>query len=227
MYAGWLCRNLIDRPLGVAVSSGIRERESGENVNPHLPCRAGSGAAVGLEPLEDRRLLAAFFFSFSDGDVGFAFSSGPHLPPAPVSSLPSQNLGLPHQDLALPAQPLTLPNSTPEPPKPDFHVRGFYSGTISIPGLGNSTTIALSITRQRRGTISATLSIPTFGRSVSATVPITFEGSRRFSTTIVRGSDSAALTVRLNRDNSLTGQLTSTIGGLNFNGTLSMARLSA
>ena len=179
-------------------------------------------APVLAEPLEPRTLFSSssiFFLSFSGGE----FPDNPFALPAQDLALPQPAIALPRENLALPHQSLTLP--TPVAP-PTINLLGFYAGRASITGLG-STPLALSITRQHKGTISGTLTLPAFGKTISATVPVTFAASRHFSATLIQNGDSATITARLNRDNTLTGSFSATTQNQHFEGTFSLARVHA
>jgi hypothetical protein len=173
-----------------------------------------------MQSLEPRRLFSSSFFpSFNGG--GFFEPNPLALPlenlslPQPASALPEQNLALPHESLALPVPTVSS----------NFNIRGFYVGKATIEGLG-TTPLALSITRQHRGSISGTLTLPAFGRSVSGTVPLAFMGNRRFSATLIQNGNSAQVTARRNRDNTLTGQFSATTSAQHFSGSFSLTRVS-
>ena len=171
---------------------------------------------VVVQPLEERRMFSFVFISFGG------------------APLPDNDFGLPLQDLALPAQAASLPHQALALPTPfspvvtpfsDFNVKGSFHGSATLTGFG-STSLDLTITRQRRGNISGTLTFPTFGKTISGTVPITFTGNRRFSTTIVQNGDSATLVARLKRDNTVKGEFAVSALGQKLSGTFAMAKIS-
>lgn len=187
-----------------------------------MNAKSAPRARVLAEPLEPRTLFSSssvFFLSFSPGQ----FDPDPFALPAQNLALPQPAISLPQENLALPQQSLTLP--TPASAT-SINLLGFYAGRATITGLG-STPLALSITRQHKGTISGTLTLPAFGKTISATVPVTFSGNRHFSTTLIQNKDSATITARLNRDNTLTGAFTATSQNQHFEGTFSLARIHA
>jgi hypothetical protein len=189
------------------------------------PLHAQRPAAPAVEVLEDRRLFSVFSFGFGS-DLDSSSNNTIGLPGAGFF-LPSPALGLPIENLALPQELLALPGpGTPITTGDVVDLRGHFRGSANVTGFG-TTTVDLNITRQRRGTITGTLSLPDLGRTFSGKAPVTFLGNRRFQATFTRGTDTATLTARLNRDGTLTGEFTAITSNQRFDGTLNLARVNA
>jgi hypothetical protein len=194
-------------------------------VNPfhtfHSDGRSGFGAAdspAAFEPLESRRLFTDFLgrvdFDVLDGDVG-ARGNGLGLPP-PVLALPGPALDLPH--------PRDVQAGGRRGARASFDLRGVYTGTADIDGLGGGQ-VTLEVTRQRRGRVSGTLSSPLLDQSISGTVPVSFHGHRRFSIVFSQEGASVQVAGRANRDGTVTGVIEGSFEGQEFRGTFSLERI--
>jgi hypothetical protein len=170
-----------------------------------------SSQPVAIEPLESRALFSSIFgLSFDTGPVGF----GPN-----PNALPPPALQLPQPALALPT-----PTGAAATTSTRFDVRGHYSGTATTTA-GDSTSLLVSINRQRKGKISGTISFPDAGLSFSGTATIVFLGNRRFS--FLANDDngnSLLVTARANRDGTTTGAFTLRTATTTTTGTFTLTK---
>ena len=166
-----------------------------------------------LEPLEARRL-----FAFTD---------------IVVEGDPSEDLfGAGDPGLALPRGPIELPrpdtgaagSGQRDQAAAAVSLVGSYRGGAQLTGVGGGVRLNVDLTRQRRGVVTGSLRLPALDTSLAGSATVTFTGNRRFTFQLTQGSDHATVTGRLNRDDSLTGEVDLVTDGIRRNGVFAVSR---